>query len=91
MSWERRKYGSKLSRLYDFYTSDLSYKEIEKLIKRDVPELYNFYVKRMNAQGKPARTPRELFRFIRSLFIEFLYQLTPVRRLLYTIGLVLFI
>jgi serine phosphatase RsbU (regulator of sigma subunit) len=81
----------RLDRLYDFYTSDLSYKEIEKLIKRDIPELYNFYLKRMRDSSGPQRTPQKFFRFLRELFIEFLQQLSPVRRLLYTVALFLFI
>jgi serine phosphatase RsbU (regulator of sigma subunit) len=81
----------RLNRLYDFYTSDLNYKEIEKLIKRDIPELYNFYTKKMKDSTGPERTPRKFIKFIRALFIEFLQQLTPVRRLLYTVGLVFFL
>ena len=81
----------RLNRLYDFYTSDLSYKEIEKLIKRDIPELYNFYVKKMKDSTGPERSPRKIFKFLRALFVEFLQQLSPVRRLLYTVGLIMFL
>jgi serine phosphatase RsbU (regulator of sigma subunit) len=85
------KSRERLNRLYNFYTSDLSFKEIEKLIKRDIPELYNFYVRKMKDTTDPKNTPRKFFKFLRALFIEFLQQLTPVRRLLYTISLFLFI
>ncbi len=81
----------RLNRLYDFYTSDLSYKEIEKLVKRDLPELYNFYVKKMKEPEEMRRSPRGILRFLRSLFVAFLLQLTPVRRLVYSIALVLFV
>jgi sigma-B regulation protein RsbU (phosphoserine phosphatase) len=80
----------RFNRLYDFYTSDLSYKEIEKLIKRDIPELYNFYVRKMKNEPGDQRSPRKFFKFLRALFVEFLQQLTPVRRLLYTISIILF-
>ena len=78
-------------KLYDFYTSDLSYKEIEKLIKRDVPELYNFYVKKMKQPEKPKKSLKGLLIFARNLFIEFLLQLSPVRRLIYSASVFLFI
>lgn len=81
----------KLSRLYQFYTSDLSYKEIEKLIKRDLPELYNFYVNKMVQPQRQKKSFRGLILFIRDLFIEFLYQLTPVRRVIYTGAVIFFI
>lgn len=78
-------------KLYDFYTSDLSYKEIEKLIKRDVPELYGFYVNKMKQPEKPRKSLKGLIIFAKNLFIEFLLQLTPVRRLIYTVAVFLFI
>jgi serine phosphatase RsbU (regulator of sigma subunit) len=81
----------RLNRLFNLYSSDLSFKEIEKLIKKDIPELYNFYVRKMKDSAGRETTPRKFFKFIRALFIEFLQQLTPVRRLLYTIGLILFL
>jgi serine phosphatase RsbU (regulator of sigma subunit) len=85
------KITDRFYRLYDFYTSDLNYKEIEKLIKRDIPELYNFYVSKMKDSTGPERSPRKFIKFVRALFIEFLQQLSPVRRLLYSVGLVFFI
>jgi len=81
----------RFNRLYEFYTSDLNYKEIEKLIKKDIPELYNFYVSKMKDSTGPERSPRKFIKFVRALFVEFLQQLTPVRRLLYSVGLVFFI
>ncbi len=81
----------RLNRLYDFYTSDLSYKEIEKLVKRDLPELYNFYVKKMKEPEEMRKSPRGMLKFARSLFVAFLLQLTPVRRLVYSVALVLFV
>ncbi len=85
------KIVDRFNRLYDFYTSDLSYKEIEKLIKRDLPELYNFYVDKMKRPERSKKSLRGLLSFMRNLFVEFLLQLTPVRRLVYTIALILFV
>lgn len=81
----------RLNRLYDFYTSELSYKEIEKLIKKDLPELYDFYLKKMKQPVVPKKSLIGRLFFIRYLFVEFLLQLTPVRRLVYSIGFAFFV
>ncbi len=85
------KLFDKLSRLYQFYTSDLSYKEVEKLIKQDLPELYGFYVDKMKQPRRQKKSLRGLIIFIRDLFVEFLYQLSPIRRVIYTASVIFFI
>ncbi|MGE5683121.1 MAG: PP2C family protein-serine/threonine phosphatase [Bacillota bacterium] len=80
-----------LRRVYDFYASDLSYDEFERLIKRDAPEVYDFYVRRMK-QSQQIRNPfKRTLVFIWNLFIEFLERLTPLRRLFYSAALFFFI
>lgn len=85
------KLFDKLSRLYQFYTSDLNYKEVEKLIKQDLPELYSFYVNKMKRPQQQKKSLRGLIIFIRDLFVEFLYQLSPIRRVIYTTAVIFFI
>ncbi len=85
------KLFDKLSRLYSFYTSDLSYKEVEKLIKQDLPELYGFYVNKMKQPQQHKKSLRGLIIFLRDLFVEFLYQLSPIRRVIYTVSVIFFI
>jgi len=80
-----------LKKIYDFYSSGLNYKDIEKLIKRDVPEVYVFFKQRMRQPVKGGRSLSNRLVFIKDLFIEFLYQLAPVRRLLYSAALILFL
>ncbi|NWF50868.1 MAG: PP2C family protein-serine/threonine phosphatase [Ignavibacteriaceae bacterium] len=82
---------NRISKLYEFYASDLSYNEVEKLIRRDVPEMYDFYVRRMKRPGKTGGSFWGTLKFFRDLFIDFLEQLTPVRRLLYSASLLFFI
>ncbi|RPI72488.1 MAG: serine/threonine-protein phosphatase [Ignavibacteriales bacterium] len=82
---------ARLKKLYDFYTSDLTIKDVEKLVKRDVPELYDFYVRKMQ---KPDRTKNKFYEtllFIRNLFVEFLEQLSPIRRVIFTASVLIFI
>ncbi|HVO74794.1 MAG TPA: PP2C family protein-serine/threonine phosphatase [Ignavibacteriaceae bacterium] len=81
----------RLNRLYEFYASDMSYKELEKLIKRDVPELYDFYARRLKQDKRPKNSLAGVLIFIKDLFIEFLAMLTPVRRIIYSIAFICFL
>ncbi len=77
-------------RFYQLYKTDLTLEEIERLIKRDVPGLYDFYGRRME---KPDQGRNRLVRaltFSRNFFLAFLMKLTAARRLFYSIALFLF-
>jgi sigma-B regulation protein RsbU (phosphoserine phosphatase) len=79
-----------LKRFYQLYKSDLSLSEIERLVKRDVPGLYDFYSRDME---KPDERQNKIFRFvsfIRNFFIAFLLKLTSARRLIYSLAIILF-
>ncbi len=82
---------NRLKRLFKIYTGELNYDEFRKLIKKDVPEVYEFYVKRMKKPAEGKNRFMNFFIFLRNLFLEFLNQLTPVRRVIYSIGLILFL
>jgi len=78
-------------RLFHFYTGELNYNEFKKLINKDVPEVYEFYVKRMKKPAEGRNRFINFFKFLRNLFLEFLNQLTPIRRIIYSFGLIFFI
>lgn len=78
-------------KVLDFYSSEITYKDLEKLIKRDVPEVYSFYVRRMKKPEKGRTSIGDFLRFAKNLFVEFLLQLTPVRRLIYSSALIFFV
>ena len=82
---------NRIQRLFQFYTSDLSIKEIEKLVKRDIPELYDFYASRMKQSEKPKNSISGLIHFLKNLFFEFLNLLTPIRRIIYSVALIFFV
>ena len=80
-----------IKRLFDLYTSDLSYQEIERLIKREAGEVYEFFAKEIPKPDKSrSRFARGLV-FARSLFNAFLLKLTPARRIFYLAALLFFI
>jgi sigma-B regulation protein RsbU (phosphoserine phosphatase) len=81
----------RLNRLYEFYASDIGYKELEKLVRRDVPELYDFYARRLKQDHRPKNSVTGFLAFVKDLFVEFLSRLNPVRRLIYSLAFIFFI
>jgi phosphoserine phosphatase RsbU/P len=88
---EHKEKNNPVKKIYNFYSSGLSYKDVEKLVKQDVPEVYEFYAKRMKQPESSKNKFSNKLLFIRNLFIEFLEQLTPIRRVLYSAAVVIFI
>lgn len=79
-----------IKRIFDLYTSDLSYQEIEKLVKREASEVYEFFKAEI---PKPDPHQNKFSRglvFIRSLFNAFIMKLPPARRIFYLISLLFF-
>lgn len=80
-----------IKRIFDLYTSDLSYQEIDRLIKKEAGDVYEFFAKDI---PKPDQTKSRFLRgliFIRSLFNAFLLKLTPGRRIFYLAALLFFV
>lgn len=82
---------SALNQIYKIYTSDLSWKEIETTIKREVPQVYDFYANNVTKPNPADNSLRKTIIFLKGLLIEFLLKLSPVRRLFYTAAVVFFI
>jgi serine phosphatase RsbU (regulator of sigma subunit) len=85
-----QKSGS-FKKFYHLYKQDLSFQEIERLIKWDVPSSYDFYSRSME---RPDQKKNRFYRaliFGRNFFIAFLLKLSPARRLFYSVSLFLFI
>ncbi|MGE5498411.1 MAG: PP2C family protein-serine/threonine phosphatase [Syntrophothermus sp.] len=81
---------NRLKKLFDFYVSDLNYEEFDRLIKREVPEVYDFYVRRMKRPDLRHNPLRRALYFIWYLIVEFLERLTPLRRLFYSVAVFFF-
>lgn len=80
-----------IKRIFELYTSDLKYEEIERLIKKEAGEVYEFF-----AQDIPKNKihKNRLIRgviFLRSLFNAFILKLNPARRIFYLAALIFFI
>lgn len=83
--------GNPIKRMFDLYTSELSFNEIERLIKKESTAVYEFYKTEIPAlvpnQNKFARA----IIFTRSLFNAFLLKLSAARRVFYLSALLIFI
>lgn len=80
-----------IKRLFDLYTSDLSYQEIEKLIKQEANEVYEFFKSDIPKPDPSKNKITKGFIFARSLFNAFILRLSPARRIFYLIALFFFI
>lgn len=79
-----------IKRIFDLYTSDLSYQEIENLVKREASEVYEFFKADI---PKPDPSQSKFIRgliFVRSIFNAFIMKLTPARRIFYLIAVFFF-
>lgn len=80
-----------IKKIFDIYTSDLSFKEIERTLKHDAAEVYEYFKADMPKEDVTKSKFSRAFIFIRSLLNAFLLKLTPARRLFYFISMFLFI
>jgi len=88
---ENLAHRNPIKRIFDLYTSDLSYQEIEKLIKQEASEVYEFFKSDI---PKPDPSKNKFIRgliFLRSLFNAFILRLSPARRIFYLIAVFFFI
>ncbi len=83
---------NKFRKIFDLYTSDLSFQEIERLIKRDAAEVYEFFKNDIpkEEEEKKNKFTRALI-FLRSLFNAFIMRLSPARRIFYLIAVLTFL
>lgn len=88
---EGRKRWNNLRRFYQLYKSGLSLVEIERLIRRDVPGVYDFYRRDMEEPDHGKNTVIRTLTLARNLFVTFLLKLTAARRLLYSVAIILFV
>ncbi len=83
--------GNPIKRLFDLYTSDLSFDEIERLIKKESAAVYEFYKTEIPEPVPYQNKFKRSLVFIRSFFNAFLMKLSPARRVFYLSALLLFI
>ena len=85
--------AEKVRKFYRFYTSGLNRSEIERLLHRDTLTALEYYRDRASLKdGAPAsNSVRKTVGFAKEIFLSFLMQLTPARRLFYGLSVLVFL
>jgi serine phosphatase RsbU (regulator of sigma subunit) len=78
----------KIQKFFYLYTSGLSHKEIELLLKKDTVDAFSYFkAKTKIADQSPKRSSAGTFFYMaKVIFISFMMQLTPARRFFYGLG-----
>jgi sigma-B regulation protein RsbU (phosphoserine phosphatase) len=79
-----------IKRIFDLYTSDLTLDEIDRLIKKESAEVYEFYKNQMPKVDTSKNKFQRSLIFARSLFNAFLLKMTAARRIFYIAALIIF-
>lgn len=77
-------------RVYDFYSADLTTTEFEKIIMKEAPIRYKYYLQSMEKPEPHNNKFVEVFSFLKNLAIAFLKKLSPLIRIAYTLTIIAF-
>jgi len=80
----------RLTDFVDTYTKDLTAEDLQRLFTRDTPDAYRFFTRAVDPRsldGLPIHL--QVWTRVRALFMAFTMKLSPARRLLYAIALLL--
>ena len=78
-------------KIKNLYTGDLSSDEFEKLVTKDIPGMYRFYARDMKKPDQNQDKFQRWLLFIRNFIVALLRKLTPLRRLLFSIAIFIYI
>ena len=86
-----RAVNRRVKKIQDFfylYTSGLNHREIEKLLKKDTLEAFTYFKQRtsLNDHAPKRMTLKSVLFVAKEIFVSFIMQLTPARRLFYGLG-----
>ena len=93
MKLHLKKKIEQVKEFYRLYTTGLNHKEVERLLKKDALEAFEYYRDKTSFQDKPLekRSLKTTLRVVKEIFLSFLMQLTPARRLFYGISVICFV
>ena len=86
----RPRSGARARELFDIYTCGVTAGEVHRLFTRDTADAISFFSRGIDEQNLVGLTgPRRLFARIKLVFAAFTMRLTPARRVLYGVALIL--
>jgi serine phosphatase RsbU (regulator of sigma subunit) len=88
-----KKKIEKIQDFYRLYTTGLNRQEVERLLKKDTLQALTYYKEKTTLKTKPQeiRSFKTTVKVVKEIFLSFLMQLTPARRLFYGISVVGFV
>jgi serine phosphatase RsbU (regulator of sigma subunit) len=80
-------------KFYRFYTTGLTRKKVERLLKKDAVEAFTYYKEKTKLKDQPTekKSFKTTIKVVKEIFFSFLMQLTPARRLFYGLSVVGFV
>ena len=84
---------NKIQKFFYLYTSGLNHREIELLLKKDAVGAFTYLKGKTGLSDNPPKrlTVKSVFFVCKEIFISFMMQLTPARRLFYGLAVVGFL
>jgi hypothetical protein len=84
-----KKKINQIKEFYRLYTTGLNRNEVERLLKKDTLEAFEYYKEKTSLRDKTLRTKSFIttIRVVKEIFLSFLMQLTPGRRLFYEVAM----
>ena len=88
-----KKKINQIKEFYRLYTTGLNRNEVERLLKKDTLEAFEYYKEKTSLRDKTLRTKSFIttIRVVKEIFLSFLMQLTPGRRLFYGLSVIGFV
>lgn len=78
-------------KVYNFYSSDLTSDEFERIFVKESQARYKYYLRNMEKPAENKNRFIEIFTFTKNFFVAFLKKLSPVIRIIYTFAVIGFI
>ncbi len=90
MKTHLKKKINQLKKFYRLYTSGLNRNEVERLLKKDTLEAFEYYKDKTTLRNKSLKTKSFKIKIsvVKEIFLSFLMQLTPARRLFYGLSVI---
>jgi serine phosphatase RsbU (regulator of sigma subunit) len=93
MKTHLKKKINQLKEFYRLYTTGLNRNEVERMLKKDTLEAFEYYKEKTSLRDKTLRTKsfKTTISVVKEIFLSFLMQLTPARRLFYGLSVIGFV
>lgn len=82
---------SVVKKIIDFYSKDLTSKEVERVFLQETQNRYKYYVRNMDKPEAQKSKIKGVFAFTKNLIISFLSKLSPVVRIIFSLNILVFV